>query len=140
MYKNHRDILGVEDTDHEPEAQDPHSGHSSFLYGVEDEEQAQLYTGKRQSALFLLKTSTVSKISDSALDNLIGDISVLLDRKIEKLRDNLSDVLHQKGVQFDDDIVSIFKDYELTSPFHGLHTEYHRKKYYGEAMNCIVSF
>ena len=137
MYKNHRDILGVQGS----EAHNFNVDQSTFLCGFEEcdeEPQTVLYSEKRQSALFLLKTLIASKISDSALDTLIGDISILLERKIDQLTDNLTGVLDQKGIQFDSDISSVFKDHQITAPFHGLHTEYQRRKYYEEEMNCLV--
>ena len=140
MYKSHRDLLGVVSA--ESEAQGSSNSDSACsnmdLYGFEDyEEHLPLYSEKRQSALFLLKTLTISKVSETALDNLIGDVSVLLNRKIEKLKGKLIDVLDKKGVQFDDDVNAVFNDHELTSSFDGLHSEHYRKKYFVDALNCF---
>ncbi len=43
----------------------------------------------KQSALFLLKASTVSKVSNSALDNIIGDIHLLLENSVQSLQDSV---------------------------------------------------
>lgn len=145
VYKKHRDILELDDVAvPEPDATLPELEawdlNDSDIFGYDEVHNVPpLYQEKRQSALFLLKTTTVSKVSETALDNLIGDVSILLETKIEKLRKNLKDVLHQKGMQFDDKFASLFQDDRLTAPFQGLHTEYLRKAFYREEMACVVS-
>ena len=94
---------------------------------------------KKQLALFLLKSVTFLKLSELALDNLIQDITVLLEGKVKKLRESLTEVVSRKGIQIDDSITSIFQDHRLITPFQGLRTEYCRKRYYREKMACIVS-
>ena len=55
---------------------------------------------KHKSALLLMKALAVSKVSNTAIDDLIiGDFSLLLENRIQKLRDDLIAVLDQKGIE-----------------------------------------
>ncbi len=94
---------------------------------------------KRVLALFLLKTATVSKVSKNALDTLIGDISVLLEGRVQLLQEDISTALRHRGVEFDAELAAIFQKSHLIAPFKGLHSEFLRKKFYREKMSLLVS-
>ena len=96
--------------------------------------------GKTLSALFLLKTSTVSKVSQVALNDLIGDVSFLLSNTLQSLKDDVSAVLHQKDVEFGNELTPVFEKPSLTSPFQGLHSQFLRRKFYVEKMGLLVSY
>jgi len=94
---------------------------------------------KKQSALFLLKTTAVRKVSKTTLDDLIGDISILMESRIQLLREDISTALHHRGLELDAELATIFQKPSLTAPFQGLHTEFLRKKFYREEMGFVVS-
>ena len=99
----------------------------------------QLDKSKRSTALFLMKLENEFKVSPSALDGIIEDMLLLLEDSTESLRNKLAITLSNKGIEFDVEIASVFKDSSVTNPFQGLHTEYFREKYYCEEMNLLVS-
>lgn len=94
---------------------------------------------KKQSALFLLKAKTVNKVSNTALNDLIGDFSILLESRIQSLQQELACTLSSRGVQLNSELASIIQKPSLTTPFQGLHSEYLRKKFFIEKMGLLVS-
>lgn len=93
---------------------------------------------KKHMALFLLKTTAVNKVSKTALNDLIGDITLLLERKTAKLQKDFIATLASKSIEFDDDFAGIFKNPSLTTPFEGLQSKYMRKKFFKEEMKLLV--
>ena len=93
---------------------------------------------KHESGLFLMKALTLSKVSNTALDILIGDISDLLESRVNHLRSELFAVLQQRGVEFDGELTDCFQNEYLLEPFHGLETVYLRNTFYEEEMGLLV--
>lgn len=93
-----------------------------------------------QAALFLMKTSVVSKVSVTALDNLIGDIHVLIENSVKTLQDSLGAILCERGVDFDSELTAVFQNPSISRPFQELHSFFLRKEYYAKEMGLLVSF
>ena len=85
------------------------------------------YEDKRRGCLlfFLLKASAVSKVSNTALD----DMTLLLESKILSLRRDLCGVLQHREVDLGDEIDTIYGKKSLIAPFSGLTNDYLRRKF-----------
>ncbi len=146
MYQKHRDALEVVGGSSAEEFELIQSNASELAFGPSDDaivtctqQDVVQHDEKRQSALFLLKAKTVNKVSNTALNDLIGDISMLLESRIQSVQQELASTLSSRGVQLDSELVSIFQKPSLTAPFEGLHSEYLRKKFFIEKMGLLVS-
>lgn len=89
-------------------------------------------------ALFLMKRSVVSKVSTIALDDIIQDMHLLLEKSVTSLRDTLLSVLQRQGIEFDTELAEIFHDPALTNPFRSLQSEFLRRKFYTQKMRLLV--
>lgn len=144
MYKKHRDVLELDQSlssqlvDSNPPLEydnfdcfDDDMSNPPPVTSVKDE--------KKTSALFLLKTTAVSKVSKSALDDLVSDFSLFLNDKLRTLEDDVTTYLRHKNVEVDSDLLKMFQSPSLTSPFQGLESEFLRKKYYTDHLGMLVS-
>ena len=142
MYQKHREILEVGTvpsiSEVQPDVVEPIETDDADD-GRSDTSTQPARNEKKQSALFLLNATAVRKVSKSTLDDLIGDISILLDSRIQLLREDISTALHDRGLEFDAELATVFQKPSLTAPFQGLHNEFLRKKFYREEMGFVVS-
>lgn len=142
MYKKHREVLEVTATvssASEVQVFEP-TETDEYPCGSSDTTTHPSHTDeKKQSALFLMKATAVRKVSKTTLDDLIGDITILLDNRIQLLQESISTALQNKGLEFDAELAAIFQKPSLTTPFQGLHSEFLRKKFYIEKMGFVVS-
>ena len=92
-------------------------------------------------ALFLLKIKEDRRISQSNVDCLIGDLTVLLKEELMSLKSDIISCV--KEGQDTDDSVSrineIFSKKLSTSPFEGLDTAHLQRKYFLEHFHLVVS-
>ena len=143
MYLKHRDVLEVGSAPTATEVQSLESMETADfdISSVDTTMQPTTthYDDKRHSALFLLKATAVSKVSETTLDNLVGDISILLDSRMQLLQENISSALCDRGLEFDTELAAIFQKPSITVPFQGLHSQFLRKKFYREEMGFEVS-
>ena len=96
-------------------------------------------TPKHVAALFLLKAKEGHKVSQSALDGLIGDISELLSATVSSVGNAVRECIKDSGIDSVTmtKIDSIFSNYQM--PFEGLQSAYMQQKYYAEFFNLVVS-
>lgn len=109
--------------------------------GMEVDQRLQLSddeTEKRQSALFLMKAKEINKVSQSALNELVGDITSLFEQKVQSLQSSVSAALAEKGIIMDPELQSLFCKPEVIAPFQGLESEYLQKKFYRENFGLLV--
>lgn len=146
LYKKHREVLKVAESRSSAfvseNSVDLEEHNLCFDFHEEEDDtvsEAQLQSReKKVSALFLLKTSTLSKVSNTALDNLICDVSLLLEKKITVLKKDLDNLLHERGLDLGHEYSNVFERNMLTAPFSGLTNEYLRRIYYKEEMSFLV--
>lgn len=143
MYLRHREFLELSIAPPVPEVQ-PFEPTETADLGISNSDTTMQPSAtprdeKRHSALFLLKATTVSKVSETALDNLVGDISILLDSRMQSLQEDISTALHHRGIEFDSELAAIFQNPSITVPFQGLSSQFLRKKFYREEMGFGVS-
>ena len=80
----------------------------------------------KQACLFLLKSKEIYKVSECNLNPLIGDISIIVDSTVRYLERKVGQALMEKGILLSDELSQVFHSPQL---FHGLQSEYLRKKY-----------
>ena len=85
---------------------------------------------KLASALFQLKTLEERKVTQTALNGIIGDVQALWDITLSKIQQHCKD----KNLDILQDLPSY-----ITRPFQGLETDHQRQKYFKETLNYIVS-
>ena len=98
-----------------------------------------LTTPKHAAALFLLKAKEGHRLSQTALDGVVGDFSEFLTTTVSAFGDAVKECLKDStvGVETMSRIDNIFHDYK--TPFEGLETSYLQQKYYTEFFNFVVS-
>ncbi len=92
----------------------------------------------QQPALFLMKAKEVNKVSQSSLNELVGDITLVLERKCQKLESSVSAALAERGIEMDPELQSLFHRPNVIAPFQRLETEYLEKKFYREKFGLLV--
>ena len=85
---------------------------------------------KLASALFQFKTLEERKVTQTALNGIIGDVQALWDITLSKIQQHCED----KNLDILQDLPSY-----ITRPFQGLETDHQRQKYFKETLNYIVS-
>ena len=93
---------------------------------------------KKQMALFLMKAKEVRKISQSALNGLVDDVTSIVQLILHRLEYEVDAVLKSNGLRISsfDSLIDVFHDPLKTEPFKGLL----QKKFYREHMNLLVSY
>ena len=89
----------------------------------------------KQACLFLLKAKEIYKVSECNLNPLIGDISIIVDSTVRYLERKVGQALMEKGILLSDELSQVFHSPQL---FHGLQSEYLRKKYIKNNMVLVV--
>ena len=143
MYMKHRDLLEVCTQEQEPAASNVDDQGDSLYFDPRSplnvSPPALLQNEKRSSALFLMKTKEINKVSQTCLDGLVEDVTLLLQSKVRTLEAEISCALHHKGVEMDSELTSIFHRQEIVTPFQGIETEFFQKKFYRENFGLVVS-
>ena len=83
---------------------------------------------QRSAILFTLKCKEVRQILQLALNDLLGDVSMMVQQTVDLLESNVTNTLRQKGL-LTDDVSQIFKDEGLRAPFKSLESSYLQKKH-----------
>ena len=142
MYKKHRDVLELDDNE---ESLDVDASNMDCTLQSEVTDNIDITDDtqsnpKKTAALFLLKATTMCKLSKTALDQLIGDVSLFLSDKIQSLEKDVRAALHARNLELDEEFASVFQAPSVTCPFQGLHSEFLRRKFYINDMGeyCIT--
>ena len=92
-------------------------------------------------ALFLLKLKEERRLSQLAVNGLIGDISTLLEEEISSLKKDVIKCMHEEhaSTELISKIHKQFSDKITAPPFEGLQTAYLQKKYFTENFHLVVS-
>ena len=84
-----------------------------------------------KKALFLLKYWTIHKVSQAALNNVISDITDMINSSIKTLQRNINSVLQTNEIC--QEAFSVQSD-----PFHELESEHLQMKYFCDSMGFVV--
>ena len=85
---------------------------------------------RRNAALFILKNKQVHQISQFALNDLLGDVSMVMRQSIDHLSSNIVSVLERNGIEYQDvdGLTEVLSDEQLRNPFSGLESNYLQRK------------
>ena len=125
--------------------------HETDMYGIEEMdsvsfddpvtevsiERPKLYN----KALFLLKIKEERRLSQLAVNGLIGDISTLLEEEILSLKTNVIKCMHEEhaSTELITKINKQFSEKLAVPPFEGLQSAYLQKKYFTDNFHLVVS-
>ena len=95
----------------------------------------------RNSALFLLKSKEVHKVSQLALDEMISEFAAMTSSELETLKAKVYASLQAAGINPDNvaGVPEAFKNSRLNDPYRGLSTQYQQRQYYIQNLNLVVS-
>ena len=91
-------------------------------------------------ALFLLKLKEEWRWSQTAVNGLIGDISILLEEEITSLKKDVIQCMQEEhaSVELISQINKLFSEKIAVAPFQGLQTAYLQKKIFCDHFNLVV--
>ena len=78
---------------------------------------------QRSAILFTLKHKEVRQITQLALNDLLGNVSMMVQQTVDLLESKVTNTLHQKRL-LTDDVSQIFNDEGLRAPFKSLESSY----------------
>lgn len=95
---------------------------------------------KKQMALLLLKIKEVRKVSQSALDGIIDDVSLILQQTIGRVKAGVNSCLvsHGMSISVFDGLSDVFKDTSILNPFDQLKSKFLQEKFYREHLDLLV--
>ena len=98
---------------------------------------------KHSSALFLLKTKEKGWVSQVTLDELVSDMTIFMQARLQKLKQEMKSIIHNIHAEASDEVIAAversFSKKEITTPFAGLESAHMQKKYFRE-MNMLVCY
>ena len=96
---------------------------------------------KRTTALLLLKTREVHKVSKKALDGIPEDLTIFVRAVVISLEFEIRRYIELSSIS-DGTIVRVFNDvfhkYSTMDLFQGLHSKYFQEKYYRDCLGMLV--
>ena len=148
LYRKHREHLDIatvssatvtslsdsllHDTEYEPEA--------GNLYDT-DLVSTSITRHKKQMALFILKLKEVRKVSQTAIDGLVCDFTLIIQQIISQLQNDVSICLQDNGLNFSNinGLLEVFSDPFKLNPFTQLESKFLQEKFYKEHLDLLVS-
>ena len=96
---------------------------------------------KRSNAMYILKLKQKYKLSQTAIDGILGDTELMTQRVVSRLQQRLSTTLSKAGLSATEipGYLDAFDDSDIVRPFNGLGTEYLQEKYFRDHMGLMVS-
>ena len=147
LYRKHREHLDINSTvtslpqNSGSSLCDPDYEDSTSLCntGVETST-SQLYH-KKQMALFLLKLKEVRKVSQTAIDGLVSDFTMIIQQVVSQLQNDVSMCLQENGLHFTSikGLLEIFSDSLKINPFAQLESKFLQEKFYKDHLDLLVS-
>ena len=119
----------LHDTEYEPEA--------GNLYDT-DLVSTSITQHKKQMALFILKLKEVRKVSQTAIDGLVCDFTLIIQQIISQLQNDVSICLQDNGLNING-LLEVFSDPFKLNPFIQLESKFLQEKFYKEHFDLLVS-
>ena len=94
------------------------------------------YDHTEQAALFVLKAKHIHKISQSALNDLLFDVSTMISDRAQYVENKVRH--HLQGGASSSGILEAFQHPAIIDPFRGLTSRYLQLKYYRENFGLLV--
>lgn len=142
IYRKHRSELDCSDLSQSTLPLTEDEEHDCTYY---DDNQTEIVTEceatedrKRISALFLLKTKEVHKVTQKALDGVIQDMSSFIKLITDSMEHDIRQCLDQNNITLDTNLSNVFLQYSTLDPFQGLHSKYLQEQYYHDFLGLLV--
>lgn len=96
---------------------------------------------RRNTAMFLIKTKEVNGVSQAALNELVEDVTLMVQRTADAIKLNVEHVLTRKGIRCEEieGLNEVFQMEWIRNPFSGIHSEFLQHKVYKELFGLVVS-
>lgn len=152
LYRRHRDHLelngpftttsGLEGSTLHDDEEDTNDYPDVEDYLPDEPSNPTPYEHMKQMALFLLKTKEIRKVSQSALEGIITDFTLILQQSIHTLRSDVNRCLSASGVSIStfDGLGDIFEDSRKLNPFNQLESKFLQEKFFREHLDLLVCF
>ena len=145
LYRKHRRELGCSALSRsiEPRIEDEeiyhYNDYDNETVSPESECETTEYHNKTAAALFLLKTKEIHKVSQTALDGIIQDISSFIEVITKSMERDIRHCLeNNSSISVDSSLSDVFLKYTSLNPFQGLHSKYLQEKYYHDFFGLLV--
>ena len=94
---------------------------------------------RQSAAMFLLKTKEVNGVSQTALNELVEDVSLMVETTVDTIKANVEEVLVRNGIREKiHGLNEVFEMEWLHNPFRGLHSEFLQHQTYKELFQLVV--
>ena len=96
---------------------------------------------KKQMTLFFLKLKEVSKVSQTPIDNLLCDFTLIIQQVISQLQNDVSTCLQENGLSFTNinGLLEVFSDPLKLYPFTQLESKFLQERLYKNNLDILVS-
>ena len=91
---------------------------------------------RSDAAKFLLKVKEEHKVCQSALDRMVGDVKSLWQAATSEVKEKVLKCAGENSMLCD----QLADNFDETTPFDGLESEYNQIKYYKDNFNYVVSY
>lgn len=91
----------------------------------------------KQRALFVLKTKEVHKVSQTALNGLLGDVTLLFQRHMDIFTKEIKVLLDSSNYP---ELLSFLQKQQMIDPFEGLHSKFLQEKFFHNHLGLVVRF
>ena len=94
----------------------------------------------KKMALLLLKAKEVRKVSQTALDGLLADFTVIIQETVQRLKTDVNACLEMNGMNLSlfQGLEEVFQDTCRTEPFKHLDTRFLQEKFFREHLQLLV--
>ena len=89
---------------------------------------------KRNSALFLLRTKEINRVSQRALDDIVGGVTGLFEARLLQLKE---DLLAELDPEYSELVTA--KIDGIAQPFKKLESQFTQEKYFKEELHMLVN-
>lgn len=123
-------------TDPHPVDEEEDMGLDTLGAGIYNQTQSSL---KRGAALFLLKTKEKGRVSQAALNEIVADLTGLIQVRLDEVQREVKSIIQQGSAG--DTISAVehaFNKSEISRPFAGLESAYQQQKYFTEELHMLV--
>ena len=121
----------AEQLDQQPEISECERQHCE--YAADDDD-----IRKRTEAIHVLKFKEKYKLSQSTVEDIVGDVGEITADVVSRLHKRVANLLAEKQIAVDDEIEDLFTDTSLI-PFRDLKTKHRQDQYFQDHLGLVVS-
>lgn len=108
----------------------------------ENEEECEEEENKRLDALYVLKTREINQLTQTAVNNIVEDSTILVRNTVEKVRKGVEECLEDAGILLDSipGLQQLFKDdHPISNPLQHVSTKHKQASYFKVNFGLVVS-